>query len=121
MTSSGEAGPCKLSPPDVAALFPSDPSAMRFAYGLRHGTMKLGLYATAGEDRQQPHAQDELYVVAGGSADFVRAGERVSCATHDVLFVEAGVAHRFENMSPDFLTWVIFWGPDGGEGPSPSA
>jgi oxalate decarboxylase/phosphoglucose isomerase-like protein (cupin superfamily) len=107
--------PFKFSPADVAAAFPTDPAAMRFAYGLKHGTMKLGLYAQADEDRQQPHAQDELYVVISGAADFVKAGERVGCASHDVLFVEAGMVHRFENMSPDFSAWVIFWGPDGGE------
>jgi mannose-6-phosphate isomerase-like protein (cupin superfamily) len=88
---------------------------MRFAYVLKHGTMKLGLYAQTDEDRQQPHAQDELYVVVSGSADFIRAGERVACAAGDALFVEAGVPHRFETMSPDFALWVVFWGPDGGE------
>jgi len=107
--------PWKLSPADVVAQFPADPAAMRFAYGLRHGTMKLGLYAVSGEDAQSPHAQDELYVVVAGTADFVKAGERVGCEAHDVLFVEAGAVHRFENMSADFSTWVVFWGPDGGE------
>jgi hypothetical protein len=32
-----------------------------------------------------------------------------------VFFVPAGVAHRFERFSPDFATWVVFWGPHGGE------
>ena len=32
-----------------------------------------------------------------------------------MLFVEAGVDHRFVDFSDDFETWVIFWGPDGGE------
>src|SRR3954468_845472 len=103
--------PFKFSPGDVAAQFPADPAAMRFAYGLKHGTMKLGLYAQTDEDKQQPHAQDELYVVVSGTADFIKAGERVACAAQDALFVEAGVVH----MSSDFALWVIFWGPDGGE------
>jgi hypothetical protein len=29
--------------------------------------------------------------------------------------VPAGKAHRFENFTPDFATWVVFWGPQGGE------
>jgi len=33
-----------------------------------------------------------------------------------MLFVPAGVEHRFENFSDDFATWVIFYGPEGGEG-----
>ena len=105
----------KFSPADAVAAFPADPSAMRFAYVLNHGAMKLGLYAQSGEDRQQPHRQDELYVVASGVADFVKEGERTACKASDVLFVEAGKVHRFENASPDFSTWVVFWGPDGGE------
>jgi hypothetical protein len=30
-------------------------------------------------------------------------------------FVAAGVPHRFESFSDDFATWVVFWGPRGGE------
>jgi hypothetical protein len=30
-------------------------------------------------------------------------------------FVAAGVPHRFESCSDDFATWVVFWGPKGGE------
>jgi len=105
----------KLAPADVAAMFPAGPAAMRFAYGLRHGSMKLGLYQATEPDTQTPHAQDELYIVVSGHAEFVRAEGRTSCIASDVLFVEAGQPHRFENMSPDFSTWVIFWGPEGGE------
>jgi len=107
--------PFCFSPDDARAGFPRDPAAMRFAYVLKHGTMKLGLYAQTDQDRQQPHAQDELYVVVSGSAEFIKADQRVACAAGDALFVEAGVAHRFEGMSPDFALWVVFWGPDGGE------
>jgi uncharacterized protein YjlB len=32
-----------------------------------------------------------------------------------VLFVPAGTTHRFEDFSADFATWVVFWGPQGGE------
>lgn len=35
----------------------------------------------------------------------------------DVLFVAAGVEHRFSNFSEDFVTWVFFYGPQGGECP----
>jgi len=33
----------------------------------------------------------------------------------DVIFAPAGIEHRFENFSDDFVTWVIFYGPVGGE------
>jgi hypothetical protein len=32
-----------------------------------------------------------------------------------VLFVPAGMDHRFVNFSGDFAAWVIFYGPAGGE------
>lgn len=27
----------------------------------------------------------------------------------------AGAEHRFVEFTPDFATWVVFWGPPGGE------
>jgi mannose-6-phosphate isomerase-like protein (cupin superfamily) len=88
---------------------------MRYADLLRQGTMRLGLYAPRGEDIQTPHKQDELYVVIAGNGTFIKAGERQLFGPNDVLFVEAGVEHRFVEMSEDFATWVVFWGPPGGE------
>ena len=32
-----------------------------------------------------------------------------------LIFVPAGIEHRFENFTDDFSTWVIFYGPAGGE------
>lgn len=77
--------------------------------------MSVEYYAPEKVDQQTPHKQDELYVVASGSGTFFRDGERVSIAKGDVLFVPAGMEHRFENFTHDFATWVIFYGPDGGE------
>ncbi|MGN6374262.1 MAG: cupin domain-containing protein [Sphingomonas sp.] len=87
----------------------------RAAYGIRHGTMRVGLYAPRGADDQTPHSQDELYIIASGTGFFIKVDERVPFAPGDVLFVEAGAVHRFEDFSDDFTTWVIFWGPEGGE------
>ncbi|WP_181703243.1 cupin domain-containing protein [Chthonobacter albigriseus] len=86
-----------------------------FAVLLKHGTMSVELYAPVGEDTQTPHSQDELYVVVAGSGMFNKAGERKPFGPGDVIFVEAGVEHRFEGFTDDFQTWVIFWGPKGGE------
>jgi mannose-6-phosphate isomerase-like protein (cupin superfamily) len=61
-------------------------------------------------DTQQPHARDELYLVARGTAVFDRDGKRVRVAPGDLLFVPARMAHRFREISDDFETWVLFWG-----------
>ena len=77
--------------------------------------MLLELYAPRGEDDQRPHDQDELYFVTSGSGVFVRDGERFPFVAGDALFVAAGVEHRFEEFTDDFETWVVFYGPEGGE------
>jgi mannose-6-phosphate isomerase-like protein (cupin superfamily) len=91
---------------------PDDPT---FHYPLQRGSMKIGLYAPRGRDPQQPHPKDELYIIVSGTGEFVKDGERRTVKPQDVLFVEAGTTHRFENFSENFSTWVIFWGPDGGK------
>lgn len=87
----------------------------RYFYPIRHGTMRVGLYAPRGRDAQQPHTQDEIYIVQKGSGTFLKGGERKAFKAGDVIFVEAGIEHRFEDFSDDFETWVVFWGPEGGE------
>lgn len=100
---------------EVTAQLPRDPQTMRFHYALRHGAMKVGLYAPSEQDSQGPHKQDELYVVIAGTGLFLKNGSARPFRPGDVIFVEAGAEHRFEDFSADFAAWTIFWGPDGGE------
>lgn len=81
-----------------------------------HGSMSLRHYAPSGVDPQTPHDQDELYIVISGTGEYVLDGKRTPFGPHDVLFAPAGGEHRFENFSDDFATWVVFYGPQGGEG-----
>jgi len=86
-----------------------------FFVGMAHGSMTVELYKPVGLDLQEPHAQDELYIVIAGTGTFSKAGEVRPFGPGDLIFVEAGLKHRFETFSEDFETWVIFWGPQGGE------
>ena len=104
----------------AAAATPLSPGRLS-ALLLQHGTMQLRWYAPKGEDAQTPHDQDEIYVVAAGTGWFRRGAERVAFVAHDALFVRAGEPHRFEDFSADFATWVIFYGPKGGEPPAADA
>jgi quercetin dioxygenase-like cupin family protein len=117
---SPDTAPAALAPVlfalEEARIAPNQPDRLS-ALLLSHGTLELRYYAPRGEDKQTPHAQDEIYVVASGRGWFVRAGERVPFQTGDALFVAAGVEHRFEDFSDDFASWVIFYGPQGGERP----
>jgi mannose-6-phosphate isomerase-like protein (cupin superfamily) len=92
------------------------PTGERFAVGLAHGSMSVEYYAPVGSDLQTPHEQDEVYFIHKGTGALVIAEERYSFEAGDCLFVGANVEHRFENFSEDFGTWVVFWGPKGGEG-----
>lgn len=100
---------------DIRADLPDDPVASRVNYALRHGSMRAGIYAPQGHDDQGPHDQDELYIILSGSGRFVKQGEERSFEPGDLIFVEAGADHRFVDFTEDFATWVVFWGPKGGE------
>ena len=116
----------KVSLNELLARLPAAPTGAYpegtpFARALAHGSMSVELYAPGsnadGRDRQQPHAQDELDVVQRGRATLRIGAQAFNAAPGDVLFVPAGADHCFETFTPDFATWVIFYGPDGGEKP----
>jgi mannose-6-phosphate isomerase-like protein (cupin superfamily) len=87
----------------------------RFAEIFRHGSLRLEIYAPRSRDPQQPHKQDEIYFVVKGEGIFVNGETRQPFGPGDVMFAAAGEVHRFEDFTDDFYTWVIFYGPDGGE------
>ena len=104
---------CHLTVEQAAAQLAREKDAA-FTVLMRHGTMQVEYFAPKGLDRQTPHRQDEIYVIASGESRFYRAGAYIACRKGDVLFVPAGMEHRFEDFSDDFATWVIFYGRDGG-------
>lgn len=89
-----------------------------FATVMEHGSMSVEIYRPDQIDLQQPHEKDELYVIISGEGDFLNGASTTRFRPGDVLFVPAGVVHRFENFTDDFSTWVIFYGPKGGEAPT---
>ena len=105
---------CRITLEAATALLPT-PEGKRSVAVFEHGTLQVKLYAPRGSDAQQPHSRDEIYVVARGEGWFVNGERRERFVPHDVLFAKAGVVHRFEDFSDDFLVWVFFYGPEGGE------
>jgi mannose-6-phosphate isomerase-like protein (cupin superfamily) len=59
--------------------------------------LELGVYVLVAPepDRQQPHADDEVYVVLEGSGVLEVEGERVELREGHATFVPAGAEHRF--------------------------
>ena len=101
----------KFSPADCIAQLPDD----RYHVALTRGTLEVGLYAPENADPQQPHDQDECYVILEGEGRFRMGDEAVHFQRGDFLFVPAGVPHRFLDFGESFRVWVIFYGPPGGE------
>ena len=99
---------------DAFALGPPPPGNLAIPV-FAHGSLEVEMYAPVDVDRQAPHERDEVYVVARGTATFFDGVSRCPVAAGTFLFVAAGQEHRFEVISPDFATWVFFYGPVGGE------
>src|SRR5215217_6983142 len=61
------------------------------------GGMEIGVYVLVAPepDTQQPHADDEVYVVLEGRGTLEVEGDSFPVAEGDALFVEAGADHRF--------------------------
>ncbi len=92
------------------------PSAAVF----EHGSLQVKMYRPGTEDMQKPHTRDEVYFIVNGSGWFASGGQRHPFQSGDMLFVPADTPHRCEQYSADFCTWVVFYGPEGGE-QAPSA
>jgi mannose-6-phosphate isomerase-like protein (cupin superfamily) len=93
----------------------ADTAGSAFLELLSHGTLSIEIYKPVESDRQTPHSRDEVYVVISGKGQFVNGDTRHPFEPGEVLFVPAGVEHRFEHFTDDFATWVLFYGPEGGE------
>jgi glyoxylate utilization-related uncharacterized protein len=100
--------PTRLTPELVERLG----DAPRFAAVFAYGSLEVEIYAPRGVDPQQLHTRDEVYVVVAGHGKFFCDGETRDFAPGELLFVPAGVEHRFLDFSDDFATWVLFYGPE---------
>jgi mannose-6-phosphate isomerase-like protein (cupin superfamily) len=81
---------------------------------LRVPAMSAGVYVlpAGAPDPQQPHQEDEIYYVVRGKAKMrlgteERAEER-SVGEGSVIFVEAGLEHRFFNVERELVMLVVF-------------
>ena len=107
--------PCQIATVTDALLQLPGPEGQRFATVFQHGSLLVEIYAPRGVDPQKPHTRDEIYFVATDTGEFVCGKSRQTFGPTDLLFVAAGVEHRFENFSDDLALWVLFYGPEGGE------
>ncbi len=71
--------------------------------------LELGVYVLVAPepDRQQPHEDDEVYVVLEGTGVLTVEGTEVRVKEGDAVFVEAGADHRFTAYE-QLALFVIF-------------
>jgi len=71
--------------------------------------IEIGVYVLVAPepDRQQPHADDEIYVVLEGTGTLDVAGKAVELRQGHAVFVPAGVDHRFSGYE-QLSVLVIF-------------
>ena len=94
----------------------ADQSARGRAYleFLRSESLSVGLYVlrTGDVDRQQPHREDEIYVVMSGRSRFTAGDETCEVTAGDTIYVAAGVPHRFHEITDDLQLIVVFAPPE---------
>jgi hypothetical protein len=87
----------------------------RYAEVIRHGTMSAGLYAPHESDDQEPHDQDEVYVVVDGSGVLPHRRRTPAVRSRRPAVRPGRRGSPFEDFTPNFSVWVVFYGPTGGE------
>ena len=107
----------KIDPQQVFSLTSAlekipGPEGQRFTEVFRRGSLVVELYAPRYQDPQLPHLRDEIYIVQEGRGTFYNGKRRLPFSPGDLLFVPAGVEHRFEDFTNDLILWVIFFGPE---------
>jgi quercetin dioxygenase-like cupin family protein len=79
---------------------------------LRRDSMTCGLYVleSGAEDPQEPHQEDEVYVVLSGRAWLEAGGSDHPVEPGAVLFVARTVPHRFHDIT-ERLSVLVFFAP----------
>jgi mannose-6-phosphate isomerase-like protein (cupin superfamily) len=77
---------------------------------LRRSSMSCGLYVleAGATDPQEPHQEDEVYVVLDGLAMIVVAGQDQPVGPGSVVFVARTVPHRFHDITKRLSVLVLF-------------
>lgn len=93
----------RLSPLPIAHAFDTEAVVERLrsqgGYEIVHASpgLEIGVYVLVAPepDRQQPHEDDEVYIVLEGSGILDVEGETVALREGHAVFVPAGAEHRF--------------------------
>lgn len=102
--------------PSAAAFTAPEPGErVHWVEHLRVDALSLGTYSipAGAVDGQEPHTEDEIYVVVSGRGAFEAGGERVGVGPGTTLYVPAREVHRFVDVTEDLAVVVVFAPPEG--------
>ena len=82
----------------------------RYLEFLRVPAMSAGIYVlpAGGVDPQSPHQDDEMYYVVSGRARMKSGSEDQAVEPGTIIFVAAGVEHRFYDIRESLTVLVLF-------------
>jgi mannose-6-phosphate isomerase-like protein (cupin superfamily) len=85
-------------------------SGKRYLEFLRVPAMSAGVYvlSAGAADPQSPHKEDEMYYVVRGRARMRAGSEEQAVCAGSVIFVAAGVEHRFYDITEELMVLVFF-------------
>ncbi len=85
-------------------------SGKRYSEFLRVPAMSAGIYLlpAGGADPQSPHKEDEMYYVVRGRARMRSGTEDQPVSEGSIIFVAAGVEHRFYEIAEELMILVFF-------------
>jgi mannose-6-phosphate isomerase-like protein (cupin superfamily) len=89
-----------------------DPGRHDYGEFFRSSTLSLAIarWPAGSVDDQEPHTEDEVYYVVSGRAWLRVAEEDTAVGAGSIVYVAAGVEHRFHDIGED-LRVIVFWAP----------
>ncbi len=99
---------------------PGDGSGVHWVEHLRVSDLSVGTYSIAAgaDDDQEPHTEDEIYVVTAGQAALEAGGRAAPVGPGSVIYVPAGEPHRFTGITRDLAVLVLFAPAEYSRGPA---
>ena len=96
---------------------PDPGEGVHWAEHLRVEALSLGTYSipAGAVDDQDPHTEDEIYVVVSGRGAFEAGGRRVDVGPGSTLYVPAREVHRFLDVTEDLAVVVVFAPAEGSQ------
>jgi mannose-6-phosphate isomerase-like protein (cupin superfamily) len=98
---------------NAGRLTPTADGSAHWAEQLRVPDLSVGTYSipAGGTDDQEPHTEDEIYVITAGRARLIAGpggAERLAVGPGSVVYVAAGEVHRFADITEDLAALVLF-------------